>query len=757
MSKLALEFIELDVSWCSLTYGVAPCAAALGVTGDAKCFQTRATCQDTDNFAGSTVTLRFAKSASYLPREIACIPSIKSIDFSPQIISIGENIGQRASLKVTFSDQRHSDAGDGFDKYIEDRGYDPYQRGTFWGRFRKRQPFLKGAALRWKTGFVGDELADMESRLFIVESFDGPAADGTFSITAKDVLKALEGKTANAPALSNGYLSADLTAIATSLTLLPLGIGNEEYPASGTACIGGNEIVNFTRSGDNITLVDRGVDGTTSVTHKAQDRFQLCARYIAVSPERIIYDLLVTYGGIPASYIPLAAWTAEVENFVGTVYTATIAEPTPVETLVSELLQQAALALWWDDTAQLIRLQALRSIASVGTFDEGNVIKGSFAASDQADKRLSQIWVYFGRINSTKKVDEADNYRSTDISIDEAAEADYGVPAIKKIYSRWIPALGRAVAQRLGALQLARYRSPPRKFSLSVLRDSVDAPLLGAGYSLSWWSLQDPSGAAEVVPISLTRVRAGPDQFALEAEEALFVTPDGDLSNRIVVLDYSQNRVNLRTAHDSLYPGPQSGDVVTCIVEEGAFIGSPSTDIPAFDVGSWPAGVDITVIVRGRIQGAGGAGGNGISVSGGSNGGNGGVALYTRYAINLEVDVGHIWGGGGGGGGSGEGFALGTSAGGGGGAGNLPGNGGLSSAGLPYGDNGTPTAGAFGAATYGVSGGTGGGPGLPGTQGSSTDPAFSYGLGGSPGAAIDGISYINVTVGPGDRRGPEIN
>ena len=81
----------------------------------------------------------------------------------------------------------------------------------------------------------------------------------------------------------------------------------------------------------------------------------------------------MTYAGVPSSYIDLTAWAAEVTNFIDRVYTALIAEPTPVETLISELCEQSALALWWDDLTEAIRLQAIRAIATTAfTFDDRN-------------------------------------------------------------------------------------------------------------------------------------------------------------------------------------------------------------------------------------------------------------------------------------------------------------------------------------------------------------------------------------------------
>ena len=246
MNRKALTYFEIDLDYCALSYGVSPCAAAIGVTGEAKCFNSLKTCQDRGNFTNSPVTLRFSMDADYYPRDIDAIPSITGISFSPTIISLGEDLGMRASLSVSFKDHRHSDAGPGFDKYYSTRGYNPFDRGTMWGKFRARQPFLRGRNCRLIMGFLGQTLAEMETRHYVMDSFNGPSPDGSFSITAKDALKLADDDRSQAPRLSNGSLLADITSSATALTVTPSGVG-AEYRTSGYVAIGGKEVVAYTR------------------------------------------------------------------------------------------------------------------------------------------------------------------------------------------------------------------------------------------------------------------------------------------------------------------------------------------------------------------------------------------------------------------------------------------------------------------------------------------------------------------------------
>lgn len=752
----SLTYIEIDVLVCALTYGAAPCMASIPETGAIKCFNTRKTCQDRDNLDEEEVTHRFAINTDYLPRDIDAIPSIRSIDFSPATISLGVDLGQRASLSVTFTDHPHADTLPGDDPYRTERGYNPFEQGTYWGKFRARQPFLRGRAIRWYTGVLGQSLAEMECRHFIIDSFDGPTPAGIFTIVAKDVLKLASGDRSQAPAMSSGFLNADISSGAGTLALQPTGVGDEEYPAAGTAVIGGNEVVTFTRASDTVTLTARGQAGTTATAHNAQDRFQLALAYTEEDPADIIHDLMVNYAGIPAEFIDLTEWRDETRNNLNRVYTTVICEPTAVDKLISEIIEQAALSIWWDDIARKVRLKVLRAIdTDVARFTPDNTLQGSLTTKEQPDKRLSRVQTYFGRINAVKSLTDTDNYRSSSLVIDDDAESDYGTPVIKTIYSRWIPDLGRTVADRVGVIILGRFRDPPRRTNFDLQRYAGTDPILGAGYRVETFAVQDATGARSDIPVQITRLNPQADRFLIEAEEMLFDVEPEDLTNRLIIIDANTSSVNFRTAHDSIYPAPEAGITVTCRINSGVVVGSANWSIPAFSVGDWPDGVTLVIELHGSIRGAGGPGG--ISTKG--NGLPGSAGIYTREDVTLDLrDGAEIWGGGGGGAGGGPlssdpSNLYPAAGGGGGGAGTIPGTGGWGY--YVSGQPGTATAGGYGGQYLSFEtyyGGAGGNPGSPGGYSNNSG-------GGAPGAAgraIDGVSHVTI-VGVADIRGPQVN
>lgn len=657
---------------------------------------------------------------------IGSIPSVTSIRVTPSVINPGVDIGQRASISVTIRDIPYPLAGTSF------------YSGSFFGKLRAFRRSLQGLPLRI-VRVVDDETITQH---YVVESLTRNAGD-LVTVVAKDLLKIADGDRAQAPAISHGRVLTDIDDVVTSLTLTPAGIGNLEYPASGKVAIGGSEIVTFTRV-DDVMTITRAQSGTLAKEHDADEVVQLVLIYTSESPADIVYDLLATYTEIDTDWLPLADWQQDIDSYVGRLYTAEIATPTPVKTLLDELMEQVGLVIWWDDVEQRVRLKSLRPVTGARVISTDEMMADSFNFQEQPNKRVSEVWTYFALRNPLAKLDDTQNYRSTLVTVDPDSDADYGQPAIRKIFSRWIAINNRPAASRINSMQIARYRDPPRKFSFDLYMTS-EAPTLGQGLELEHWSLQDTDGAIVTAPVQVTSLERDEDRLVIDAEEMLFTDfvdpddPDSGGDARVVIIDSDSYNINLRTLFDSFYTAPQTYDSVICIIEAGVTVGSTSTSSPAFDVGSWPASVDILIRVQGRIQGKGGQGG----IGGGSftsppalisptAGGPGGTALYTRYAVTLDNDSEVFGGGGGGGGGLGV-EVIGPT--GGGGAGFDPGAGDLP---------GTTEAGGLASGNAG----NGGGPGTAGVAG--------VAAGGAAGSSIDGLSFISFD-STGSILGPQVN
>jgi len=342
--------------------------------------------------------------------------------------------------------------------------------------------------------------------------------------------------------------------------------------------------------------IRRAQFGSTAVEHKAEDRFQLCLQYTAQNPADIINDLLVNYADIASSYISLSTWQTECSTFLQRNYTRLIAEPTGVNKLISQLIEQAGLALWHDDKSNTLKLLVIRAVdTTVFNYTEDNVIAGSIRTQEQPAKRITQVWTYYGVRNPLEPLEQPDNYRSTLATVDLEAETLHGSPVIRKIFGTWIPSLARTTAQRVNDLQISRYATAPRRISFDVMRYSgINEPLPGGGYRLKWTANQDAAGNSISAPIQLTRVEATADRFKVEAEEMLAkaIVVD-DLKNRVIVYDGNILNTTVRTAHDSIYPAPTAADIFSGVnlkvtVAAGVIVGSSSAGTSAMVVGTFP-------------------------------------------------------------------------------------------------------------------------------------------------------------------------
>ena len=108
MGRQPFSYVEIDLDFCDNAFGVAPCTAA--GSGDAKCYNTIATCQDTPNFTKTTKTYRFCSpNGAKVPQGLDAIPCLKSISITPAEITAGKGLGLRAACSVSFQDFPHSD------------------------------------------------------------------------------------------------------------------------------------------------------------------------------------------------------------------------------------------------------------------------------------------------------------------------------------------------------------------------------------------------------------------------------------------------------------------------------------------------------------------------------------------------------------------------------------------------------------------------------------------------------------------------
>jgi len=590
MSDITLEpfeWIEFHQDFCQKEYGVT-CDASLAV-GGRECFNTRSTCQDPANYDKGFFTpliLRFCKSQAFLPEDGYYIPSLVSATVSGGSINpIGAGassgaLGTRGGLTFQLQDHPHTDKH--VDPYIANRmsrdaNYIATERGTFWTKWRARNPYYIGRTAIHKTGFIKNGVViDVVSRLYFVTGIDGPDASGSVTVQCKDILTKLSDEKAKAPFVSKGTLLADVTDAQTTFTLDPVGIGDEEYPAAGLVRIG-SELCTFTRIADAMTVV-RARHKTKAEAADAGDVVQLCLVYEAKSPAFILEDLTKNFAGIPAFLLDLAQWAQEQTDYMPRLYSAIIADPTGVNALIAEMAEQMYFYPLWDERIAKLKLRAIRPAAgdTIHNLDEfANLERDSVRITDLPDQLITQVWVYYGIINPVAGLNDPANYAAREIILtDEGSPVKNGVEKIKKIYCRWIGRTNGAAAVDLGKKIIARYGRAPRQATFA-LSNKDSAVWLGDFASLSHRLSVDVTGlpvALNLQVMSAQQQKPG-TRFVYTAQEFVFEAPV-DPTEKLIIISADVLNLNLRDEYDLQFGVlPVAGDTIRFEIRPGVVIG----------------------------------------------------------------------------------------------------------------------------------------------------------------------------------------
>lgn len=480
-----VQIVEVDIDYCTLSYGTGACTAILGTTGVRKCFNTFKTCQDTANFDSGTKTISFITPTASVPKGTTYFPALRSVSAFSSSVNIGGTnpklgaLGKRGKVSVNLADFVYHDRY--LDKYQSERvsgaaqtdesGYDPATRGSFFTKLKSRFPYYAGRAIRVIDGYVdGGTLTVLQTRHFIITDFIGPDSNGNVTIEGKDVLTLAEKDSATAPIASRGELATDITTGNLSFDLSPESIGSE-YPEAGYATIG-SEVVSYTRSSDTITLTGRGLYGTTEDTHSAGDSFQESIVYTEALINEVVEDLLTNYTDIPASFLPTTDWANEIGRWAATLLLNTvISKPTPVAELLGELAV-LGISIWWDDVAQEIRLKATKPVDVDETpyvlTDDGNI--KTITQEDKDEDRLTQIHWYSVQTDPTGDVKNKANYDRIRVTVDTVAEQAnaYNDTKIREIFCRWLN-VGRDSAVRVRSLRLlTRFNTAPKHYRMKL-------------------------------------------------------------------------------------------------------------------------------------------------------------------------------------------------------------------------------------------------------------------------------------------------
>jgi len=512
-NRKPVRVVEFDVDFCSLTYGISPCTAALAMPENPrKCYNTFPTCQDKDNFNPEPLTLRFSESRVDLPAggpiTFPVLESVSPVTATVNIAGTNERfngLGRRGTITATFSDFPYNDRVT--DKYAAERksgdaqldegGYNPEDRGSFFAKLKARWPTYGDRPFRFIEGSLqdGDDLILTESgeelstesgaslstikdgtfieesvRHYIITDFLGPDRDGQVRIEGKDILHLADDKKALCPRPSRGQMRFEINEGETTVELTPENIGDAEYPSEGWAALG-REIVTFTRSGDILTLTGRGLQNTEARSHREGTTVQLAYRVVDTRIDDLVEDLLINFSNVPASFIPKVKWEEDVTRWASTLVLDTIiTRPEGVQKLIAELAV-LGVSVWWDDVKQEVGLKINAPVAAgeiVEFSDDANIL--DIHQEDNDEERLTQVHFYSVQTDPTGSATDKNNFDRIIVAIDVEAEQEnsYRNPRIREVFSRWVNEGADSVLLVNALRLLSRFNTAPATYKVKI-------------------------------------------------------------------------------------------------------------------------------------------------------------------------------------------------------------------------------------------------------------------------------------------------
>jgi len=299
-----VQIVEIVQPLCANTFSISPCTASAATGGE--CFNTRSTCQDPENYDGSSTLSLLFGHGNLADRDISgapyVIPSLVSVSTIPSRINLASTdrdssgLGQRASVTAVFEDHPGSDKR--VDPYVSTRTYNPLERGSWWTKWLARNLYRYNIEMNVYEGYIGQALGSMQKRSYVITDVTGPGEDGRVNIKAKDFLSVVEERKAQVPRAQGGKLFRDTSASQDRLSVI--GAAASDYSAAGWIQID-DEIIRYSSitSGAQGTIVfrvqTRGAFESTAAAHDAETKVQEVGVYNNLGVDTVVEDLLTSF------------------------------------------------------------------------------------------------------------------------------------------------------------------------------------------------------------------------------------------------------------------------------------------------------------------------------------------------------------------------------------------------------------------------------------------------------------------------------
>ena len=566
LGKTAVQFVELYMEGCSRSYGVAPCAAAIGTTGTDRCLNTRFTCQAPAHFNANTKLYRFATTRmDNLQGAGDCptFPTLLSCDSAPTILTPGQGLGVRSSVSLSIQDHPWTDVWT--DPYRSLRAYNPDNQGTFWGKFAARHRYYPNRILKVYSGFLNVDgsydAANFQVRTYVITKIAGPNPNGVVTIEGVDPLRLADGEKAKWPLACTTTLVANITELTTTFDVHDPTAGfNPADPtnpivswwngisitptahapiafASGRFLRFEDEVIHVTAltstvNGDGTgtwhVTCTRGTMPTwydfsqdIAVPHSAGATVQVCWQF----DHLMVYDILLFLLSYVAKVdtlvpgvLPYNDWKAHFDTkFPNYDYATLLVNPMAVKDLLAEITQLGVLIFWHERRSEVVA-KGLQFTQLLGPQinDQQSIIKESVGTQDDPTLLMTEHWLYFDMSWPLANMDLWQTYRVVDVTANTERELpeEFGTPYIKQVKCRWLERSQVGLAKDIGSTQILQYEDL-RKILTWSMDPKDDSFWVGDTVGVSTKYLQDQYGNIATKNFLVTQVKENYTQGGL--------------------------------------------------------------------------------------------------------------------------------------------------------------------------------------------------------------------------------------------------
>jgi hypothetical protein len=570
-----------------------------------------------DQPSDGITTYKFTQDSAPLLPESGILRMIKSISETPAKLNSGRGLSSRGTGSVSMFDITGKDPNPNAPAVTAEIKAQGGYLAKLIARNELTNKNIRIKNYRVEVDGTIDLLNGAETRHYIIDSVV-KSKSAEYSFKFKDELSRVNIDESVWPLPLEGFLVNDITDTQTTFNVDPnvtyliadtIRISDEFMKITGVANIGTGTANITVQTRGNPIIYTNQLTKTLRDEHSLGDEIFVCevsdAERIDTLLKRILVDI-----GVDASYIPDAAWAAEIDLWHPTTLINTIwFESVDTAETLEKILTDYMIDMWFDPVARLVKITAISSWQeSTSSLNEGNQIDfESITTKREESLRSTRALAIYDKTllasdNGIENFSKASLFVRTELESTDV----FGEPKTKKF--NYSVLLDKDGADLLVNRWVNRYSDPvaynwttqERKLTFNT-GDVVDVTDL---------STVDFAGAANSISrAQITSIRPSYTQYGREYKVTGLSYEPNFVTGTEIIITGNASDINLYIQ----YAGAPSAVVDLTFIFDASLVGSTGNSLPAIRAGAFAAGSKITIImVNGAdLQAAGGGGGKG--------------------------------------------------------------------------------------------------------------------------------------------------